>query len=338
MSRASDPFFEQRRQMDACRFHGQHSGHYESYFLRANHPDRPLAFWIRYTIFAPRNRPADNRGELWVMLFDGERGQVHAAKYEQPLAQCHFGTDALDVRIGNATLSSGQLQGDIQQQGTRIDWQLQYHPGVEPIHLLPENLYTTALPKAKALVAHPLAAFRGCLHVNGETIPVENWIGSENHNWGSQHTDQYAWGQVAGFDNAPDAFLECGTARLRLGPLWTPRLTTLVLRLDGRVIRLNSLLQTLRARGHYGYFHWHFDTASAGVRIVGDIRAPREHIVGLNYRNPPGGSHTCLNCKIASCRLLVQEKGKPDRELFTRHRAAFEILTDDDRHGVPIVA
>ena len=29
-------------------------GHYESWFLRGNHPSRPLAFWIRYTIFHPR--------------------------------------------------------------------------------------------------------------------------------------------------------------------------------------------------------------------------------------------------------------------------------------------
>jgi hypothetical protein len=30
-----------------------------------------------------------------------------------------------------------------------------------------------------------------------------------SHNWGSQHTDRYAWAQVCGFDSAPDVFLEC---------------------------------------------------------------------------------------------------------------------------------
>ncbi len=28
-------------------------GHYESFYQRANHPTRPLAFWIRYTVFVP---------------------------------------------------------------------------------------------------------------------------------------------------------------------------------------------------------------------------------------------------------------------------------------------
>ena len=338
MNAIADRFAEQRQRLNACRFTGQPDGHYESYFLRANHPDRPLAFWIRYTIFAPRKNAQNNIGELWVIVFDGERNRMTAAKAEYPLADCSFDNTGLNARIGDATLFNGHAQGEVKQRDSWIQWRLDYSPGVEPVLLLPENLYATALPKAKALVANPLAIFRGELRVNDEIIQVDGWTGSENHNWGSKHTDQYAWGQVAGFDNAPDAFLECGTARIKLGLLWTPWLTTLVLRLDGRVFKLNGLLKAARANAHYGYFHWHFNTADDNVRIVGDIQAPREHFIGLNYYNPPGGSHTCLNCKIASCRLLVQEKGKPDRVLHTASRAAFEILTDDTTHGVPVVA
>jgi len=44
---------------------GQKRGHYESYFLRANHPSRPLAFWIRYTIFSPDKQP-----EKAILLFE----------------------------------------------------------------------------------------------------------------------------------------------------------------------------------------------------------------------------------------------------------------------------
>lgn len=333
-----DAFAEQRRQMNACRFTHHDKGHYESYFMRANHPDRPLAFWIRYTIFAPKARPQHNIGELWVIAFDGETGQVQAAKEEYPLAQCQFDNGGLSVRIGTATLQPGALQGEVKQGAHHIQWQLSYQPGIEPVHLLPQSLYDKPLPKAKALVANPNAVFSGHLTVNGETLHVENWVGSENHNWGSKHTDEYAWGQVAGFDNAPDAFLEVASAKLKFGPIWTPRMTTLVLRLDGKTYALNNLWKAAFARAHYGYFHWHFDSASKGVRIVGDIQAPRQHFVGLNYYNPPGGSHTCLNCKIASARILVQEQGQPERELLTRNRAAFEILTDDSQHGIAVVA
>ena len=30
--------------------------------------------------------------------------------------------------------------------------------------------------------------------------------------WGSRHNGEYAWGQVSGFDDTPDAFLERGGA------------------------------------------------------------------------------------------------------------------------------
>jgi len=55
---------------------GQPDGHYESFFVRANDPTRPRAFWIRYTVFAPDGKPEDARGELWAVVFDGKSGKV----------------------------------------------------------------------------------------------------------------------------------------------------------------------------------------------------------------------------------------------------------------------
>jgi len=39
-------------------------GFYESYFVRANHPSEPKAFWIRYTLFCPRGRSQLAVGQL----------------------------------------------------------------------------------------------------------------------------------------------------------------------------------------------------------------------------------------------------------------------------------
>ncbi|EMO95768.1 hypothetical protein LEP1GSC109_1391 [Leptospira interrogans str. UI 13372] len=48
-------------------------GHYESWFVRANHPNTCKAIWIRYTIFSPKNFPEKAMGELWAIYFDGEK-------------------------------------------------------------------------------------------------------------------------------------------------------------------------------------------------------------------------------------------------------------------------
>jgi len=59
---------------------GDRRGHYESYFQRANHRERPLAFWICYIVFCPKGRREDAVGELRAIYFDSERKRVTAAK------------------------------------------------------------------------------------------------------------------------------------------------------------------------------------------------------------------------------------------------------------------
>lgn len=315
-------------------------GHYESYFQRANHPTRPLAFWIRYTAFIPAGRPEAAIGELWAVYFDGERGGPPvAAKTEVPLGQCRFDPGRLGVSIGGATLADGQLQGSAGQGTGRIDWDLRYAGGQPPLYLLPPTLYDARLPRAKSLVGMPMARYHGQVTVAGQSIDIDGWPGSQNHNWGSRHTDRYAYGQVCGFDNAPESFLEVATGRIRMGPLWSPWMTPLVLRHEGREYALRSLAQAIfRSRARYRCFDWTFEAASADIRIEGHVQAAAGAFVGLRYYNPPGGEKHCLNSKIARCRLALRRPGQPEQVLESEHRAAFEILTDARDHGIHIAA
>lgn len=331
-----DTFFQT---VNHARFCGQAEGHYESFFLRANHPSRPLAFWIRYTIFCPKGRAGDAMGELWAVFFDGESGRHVVAKQEYPLAACVFDSSAFRVGVGEATLGPNRLRGAVASGGQALAWNMMYEGDAPPVLLLPFKLYQGGFPAAKSLVSLPLARFGGELSVNGEAIDVTGWVGSQNHNWGRRHTDLYAWGQVAGFDSHPDSFLEVATARLRVGPFWTPPLTPLVLRHRKTEYALTGLLQGLRARGSFRYFDWEFKSESAKVDIEGTISAPREAFVGLAYRNPPGGVKHCLNSKIARCTLRFRDKRAGTTEtLDTQSRAAFEILTSDPDHGIAISA
>lgn len=327
-----------RDDLNRCRYDGSDRGHYESWFQRANHPSRPLAFWIRYTIFSPAGRPADAVGELWAIVFDGERSRVVAVKQVHPLAQCELSREGLGVRIAESTLDQAGLQGQAGHAGHDVRWSLRYEGEAPPVLLLPAKLYDAALPKAKALVGTPLARYTGQLVVDGEALPIDGWVGSQNHNWGRQHTDHYAWGQVAGFDDDPEAFLELSTARIKVGPLWTPFLTPLVLRLDGREHALTRVGQALRAHGRFRPFQWRFSSHGPDVRIEGMITAAARDVVALRYDNPPGGHKICLNTKLAACEILVERPGQPPRRLETEHRAAFEILADDAPAGMEPVA
>ena len=324
-----------RKQVNLARYvAGQKEGHYESYFQRANHPTRPLAFWIRYTIFSPDKKPEKALGELWAICFNGETGKHVASKTEVPLSQCTFARDKFDVRIGESTLLPGFLKGCAKSGNTKIEWDLRYENGQEPLFDLPLKFYEKGFPKAKALVGVPLAKYHGTIKVNKETVEIDRWVGSQNHNWGSKHTDHYAWGQVAGFPDFPDTFLELATARLKIGPVWTPAMTLIVLRHKGREYRLNELRKSLR-RATFGYFYWDFEARSPEIQIEGRISAKADDFVCLRYYNPPGGIKYCLNSKIAACRIALRFQGASQPEILEApQRAAFEILTDKTDHGL----
>jgi len=300
-------------------------GGYESFYLRANHPVRPFAVWLRYTIFAPATGPDPAVGELWAVVFDGETNQHASAKVEVPLTECRFSATSFDVMVADATLREGQASG----RAGDISWNLRYD-GAEPsLYLLPRRLYRGGFPKAKSLVSRPLARFTGYVEIAGRRLEDDGWLGSQNHNWGSRHTDRYAFGQVAGFDNAPDAFLEVATARTRIGPLWTPNLTFLVLRHRGREFAMTSLAQSMRGRATLAQQRWTFATADAGAEIRGHIEAEPAAFVVLEYRNPPGGIKYCLNTKLARCEVTVTDRESGTREVLTSaHGALFEVLDD----------
>lgn len=319
---------------------GQKNGHYESFFQRANHPDEPKAFWIRYTIFSPKNNSGNAIAESWAIFFDGKEKKHIAVKNEIPLGKCIFANSRFNVKVGDSILRHGFLSGNVKSGENSVGWNLNYSGNSQPLFVLSKNLYQKKFPKAKLLVGLPLAEYNGNLIVNGKEIEIKNWIGSQNHNWGVKHTDHYAWGQVAGFDNFPESFLEVATARLKFWRVWTPFFTLLVLRHKGREFRLNTILQSLRAYGRFKYFAWDFNSTDENISISGTIFSEPDDFVGLKYYNPPGGIKHCLNTKIASCKLIVKwknENGKITEDILqTNNRAAFEILTDDKKHNILI--
>ncbi len=318
---------------------GDRKGFYESYFLRGNCPEEPRAFWIKFTVFAPRGRPQDAEGELWAVFFQGPDGKTVAVKETYPLDRCRFPADRFHVRAGNAHLSAGSSEGVCSTGSNVIRWDLRYPMGTESLHFLPEWAYRTSFPKAKGLSPCPDVTWEGTLEVNGAEIDVTGWRGSQNHNWGTRHTDQYAWAQSNVFQGAPDTFMEMMSARLKIGPVWTPYLSFLVLQHRGRRIVFNSVRSLSRARVRFpGPFQWHLSVDNGTCQARCKVEGRKESFAGLRYRNPPGGDHACLNSKISSSEIVLLRHGREIETLKSNDTTAFEILTDvPEDYGVPIL-
>ena len=317
---------------------GTRKGLYESYFLRGCAREKTLAFWIKYTVFCPAKRPGDAEGELWAIFFDGESGRNVAVKEVYPISQCTFGSDRFDVEVGDAALSDGVAAGRCMSGGNSISWDLSYPVVGRSSHFLPDWAYRAPFPKAKALSPYPDVTWTGSLVVNDEEVDVTGWKGSENHNWGVKHTDEYAWGQCNSFDGMEDTYAEMASARLKIGPIWTPYFTIFVLHYKGTDILFNSPSAIRKAHVEFpSRFEWKFRADNGRYSAEARLHASKETFAGLSYRNPPGGDHACLNSKIAACEIRLFEGGRLVDTLKTDHTAAFEVLTDETDHGVEIL-
>ena len=187
--------------------------YYESRFIRANHPDRAQAVWLRWTLLYPQ--PGEPVADVWVMVFDPDGGGNRAIKRPHPIAAADFRTDPWSARIADTAIDDHSATGTLDD----ARWDLTIAPGAQAgVKLLTERAYRAKFPTAKTQVRHPLARFDGTVAPGGP-ITLDGWIGSVNHNWGRNHTPAYAFGQVCGFEGNPSSSLEIVTAHAALGPL-----------------------------------------------------------------------------------------------------------------------
>ncbi len=306
--------------------------YYESRFIRANHPRRAQAIWLRWTLLLPK--PGDAAADVWVMLFDPDGGGNRALKVPHPLTDADYLSDPWSARIADSVIDDGHAR--VAVDGASCD--LTIASGDErAVKLLTDRAYAARFPTAKTQVRHPLARYDGTVGIGDVTVAVESWTGSVNHNWGSRHTPAYAFGQVCGFNDHPESSLEVVTARAAVGPLRLPAATLFVLRHAGWEVAVRSVLAAQRTHGSYEPFHWSFGGRADGFELRGEIRADPGDVIGLTYTDTNGEAKYCYNSALADCRIWLSGNGV-DTELTASRRAMFEILTGH-RHGdVPLLA
>ena len=311
--------------------------YYESRYIRANHPERPQALWLRETLLLPT--AGDPVADVWVMVFDPDGEGNRALKQPYPIDAADYGYDNWTARIGATSIDDRSAQGVVTGGNRSARWDLRITPGSEhAVRLLTDRAYKARIPTAKTTVRHPLAQFDGQVELDDARLVLDGWTGSVNHNWGTRHTPAYAFGQVCGFDDAPDSSLEIVTARAAVGPVLTPAATLFVFRHAGQEFAVRSILGSLQTHGRYRPFSWSFGARVRDQMIEGEMVVDNSDVIGLTYTDTDGGSRYCYNSAIATCRMQVAGKAFERRELLATRRAMFEILTDKPHDEVPLLA
>jgi hypothetical protein len=307
--------------------------YYESRFIRANHPQKPQALWLRETLLL--TSAGAESADVWVMVFDPEGEGNRALKQPHPIEDAEFLPDPWTARIGETTIDDAAARGSL--CGPRAAaWDLRITAGGEPVKLLTDRQYSARFPSAKTMVRSPVALFNGHVVVEERRVDLDGWTGSVNHNWGRRHTPAYAFGQVCGFDEAPSSSLEIVTARAGIGPVMMPPLTLLVFRHNGDELAIRGVLAARRTTGEYRPFEWSFSARFDDVTLQGEISTQAGDVIGLNYTDTDGKPKYCYNSAVASCRIRLS--GSDSLELTATRRAMLEILTDTRHQEVPLLA
>jgi hypothetical protein len=318
--------------LDACEVLSATAPYYESRFVRANHPGRPVALWLRETLLVPTAGEAV--ADVWVMVFDPDGAGNRALKVSHPLTEADYGRDPWTARIAQTAIDDESARGEI--AGAR--WHLRITPGgQEAVRLLTDRGYEARFPTAKTTVRHPLARFDGTVELGDAHLALDGWTGSVNHNWGSRHTPSYAYGQICGFDDAPDTTLEIVTARARIGPVGLPAATLFVLRHADQEFAVRSIRGSLTTHGRYQPFSWSFGARAGELMMQGEMTAEPADVIGLTYTDTDGSPKYCYNSALATCRIQLVRSGFERSELVATRRAMFEILTPQPHDAVPLL-
>lgn len=310
--------------------------HLESYFLKGNDPQTLRAYWIKFTVYAPKNDPANAVGEVWAVVFDTPAQRVLAAKQVYSMSECVLTPGC--IRMGASNLRQDGSEGElVTPSGVRLAWNLRYDGDSVPLVPFPWAwMYTARLPKTKTVTPHPDSRHSGRIVVGSDTWELREVPGMQGHNWGREHAYRYAWVHCNLFaDGATRAVFEGFSAQLKIGPLLTPPISVGVLWLpDGRKLAFNRLKALRSPEVTIQHTQYRFRYAHADYRLSGAAEADAAAMAGLVYRNPDGTVSHCLNSKTANLRLMLEGPAGELLHLTSDRGAALETLTRDNDHPV----
>jgi hypothetical protein len=303
-------------------------GEYESWFVSARDPASPRALWIRHTRHRPRHGP--ETAALWCTIVDSDLGQ------RPVVIKQVFGAFPADAVAGPAGFQGQASMGD---QAAR--WDLAVTGGQPPLlPLRPAVLYRAPLPRTKLVATVPDGLVTGTVEVDGRDVAVSGWRGTVGHNWGSEHADSWVWLHAAGFDAAPEGWLELVLARIRIGGTRLPWTAMGALSLGGERIPLGGLGR--RPAVDAGPDHLTASVPSPRARIqlavttAADTTAAGTTAAGttarVGYDDPAGGTRIVSHAAISAVRLTLYRPGAREVSLCATS-CAYEYGTSGEMPG-----
>jgi hypothetical protein len=319
-------------------------GFQEVWYLKLNDPDGSKALWLRFTLLSSGNG-FKRVAETWAIFFsrkDNSDVAKIALKQTHEISAFVPAEGGTGVRIGECELVDGATRGAIQAKGHTIRWDLRVAPGAAvSFNLVPDLLARAGIVKNRVRTVGEDLRFSGSCEVDGERFEFAQAPGMQGHLSGPKNGHSWVWGHCNSFVNeqgAPAAFIFEGlTARARLGPFPSPRLSAFLFVYQGQEYRFNSLWDAIRCRSRHSLTGWEFQADRGDLSFRGKASSEHRDFAGLTYEDTDGSFLYCNNSKLSQMTVLVYRRGKLETTLKARGTAAFEVVARQKNPYVPLL-
>lgn len=285
---------------NALRWYGE-PGHYEVYYLTLTDPNSGVGVWIRYTMLAPLAVTGEPPScSLWFLAMDPSDG-LFARKASFPIDQLAAEPDPFRLTIADAELTDAAMTGSLED----AFWDLRWAPGraYQHVHPLLRRMATTVL-----VLPHADVSIEGVVGFGSGRLQLTNARGGQAHLWGSKHATSWAWVHCNDFrtlagERVDGVFVDgVSVVAKRFGREVGPS-TPMVGRIEGRDFHSISPLRVMANDSTYALTGWRFQAVDGARKLVGEVDARRDQLVGVTYHDPDGDTAYCYNSETASMRL-----------------------------------
>jgi hypothetical protein len=323
-------------------------GHYEVYYVTFTDPVTGVGFWIRYTMVAP----LPDTGEaptcsLWLMAMDPkDPGANVGEKVSFPAAELTAESNPFRLRIDGSLLTDNGMSGAFERDGRRFEWELAWEPRLPAYGHVHPALRAAKIAKTILFLPHPDVEISGHVDLDGRRIAVDRARGGQAHLWGSKHATRWAWAHCNDFVDVGgtrrEAFVDGVSVFVpRLGREIGPS-TPVVARVGEEDVLSIGPVAVQRNESEFDLTSWRFEARGRRHKLVGQVRANKEDLVGVTYHDPDGELAYCYNTEVADMSLDLFERAAPwdswrkTEELQSDGRAHFEYAQRQPVDGVPL--
>ena len=283
------------------------------------------------TMRAPTSGPGEC--SLWFLAMTPE-GERFGLKENLPIDRLVSEADPFRLAIGDAVLTDIGCTGHMGNAAWDLTWEPRL-PAAEPVHPVLRGIARTLFS-----VPHPDVQISGTVAYDGRTLELDKVQGNQAHLYGSQHSERWAWTHCNDFatpDGEPvrDTFFEGVSVFVpRFGrPEMGPN-TPIVARIRGEDMAFRGPVAVTRTESRFDLTTWHTEPSNRTHKLVAEVAAPRDTLVGVTYHDPDGREAYCYNSEVASMRLHVWERAGRGRNGWKLR----ETLVSDGRthfeHGL----